>query len=175
MKDLQWRARSSTGLPPGRIKLYDATMVMLQAAAARVVPDAAKSLHDHLLALHAAAGENWDAVRREATAVRDAANILIPALAAHQFTKDDAKALADAVIATAFDGSDLDYSGAQQQVMALESIVAAAKHLGFVDDKQIAGLNDALNGLYEAVADDQKYSPDAYLAALKAFKAKLAL
>jgi hypothetical protein len=175
MSELQWQARASTGLPPGRIKLYDATLVMLRVAAERVAPDAAKALHDHMLALHAATGESWDAVRREAGAVRDATEKLIPALAAHDFTQDDARALAGAVLASGLDGGDLDYSGAQQQVMALESIVAAMKGLGFADDKALAGLNQALDGLYEAVADDQKYRPEAYVDALKAFKARLPL
>jgi hypothetical protein len=173
MSELQWRARASTGLPPGRIKLYDATAVMLRVAAERVAPDAAKALRDHMVALHAATGDSWDAVKREASAVRDATNTLIPALVAHDFNQDDAKALAEAVIASALEGDDLDYSGAQQQVDALESIVAAMKSLGLADEKQIIGLNDALRQLYAAVADDQKYSPGAYAEALKAFKTKL--
>ena len=57
--------------------------------------------------------------------------------------------------------------------MALEAIVAATKQLGFADDSQLAGLNQTLSGLYEIVADDQKYRPDAYVEALKAFAAKL--
>ena len=175
MSELQWRTRASSGLPPGRIKLYDATAVMLRVAAERAAPDTAKALRDHMLALHQATGESWDAVKREATAVRDAANALIPALAAHEWNKGDAIALARAVVAGALDGSDLDYSGAQQQVMALESIVAAIKQLGFADDKQLAALNDALQPLYAAVADDQKYNPDAYVAVLKAFSEKLPL
>jgi hypothetical protein len=173
MADLQWQARASTGLPPGRIKLYDATAVMLRVAAERVAPDTAKSLRADMLALHEATGESWDAVVRAATAVRHDAETLIPALVAHNFDQADAKALANDVIARALEGNDLDYSGAQQQVMALESIVAALKGLGFADDKQLAGLDAALDPLYAAVADDQKYSPDAYAEALKAFKAKL--
>ena len=42
-----------------------------------------------------------------------------------------------------------------------------------MEDKVIAALNQALGGLYDAVADDQKYDPDAYLRALKAFNDKL--
>ena len=34
-----------------------------------------------MLALHKATGESWEAVQREATAVRDAATALIPVLA----------------------------------------------------------------------------------------------
>jgi Cytochrome c554 and c-prime len=174
MSELQWRARNTTGLPPGRIRLYDATAVMLLTVADRIAPDTAKQLGAHLLALHAATGESWDAVKKEATAVREAADKLIPAIASHDFTKDDATKLGHAVVASALNsGGDLDYSGAQQQVMALESIVAAMKQLGFADDKQLGPLNDALGGLYEAVANDQKFNPDSYVEALKAFNAKL--
>ena len=173
MSELQWRPRASTGLPPGRIKLYDATAVMLLVVADRVAPDTAKTLASHLLALHRATGDSWDAVKREATAVREAADKLIPAIAGHDFTKDDAAKLSRTVVATAVDGSDLDYSGAQQQVMALESIVAAMKQLGFADEKQLAPLDAALTGLYQAVANDQTFSPDDYVAAVKAVAAKL--
>jgi Cytochrome c554 and c-prime len=174
MSELQWRARNTTGLPPGRIRLYDATAVMLLTVADRVAPDTGKQLASHLLALHAATGESWDAVKREATAVREAANKLIPVIASHDFTKDDAAKLGHAVVASALNsGGDLDYSGAQQQVMALESIVAAMKQLDYADEKQLAALDGTLSGLYEAVANDQKFSPDSYIEALKTFNAKL--
>jgi|HubBroStandDraft_6_1064221.scaffolds.fasta_scaffold03089_2 hypothetical protein len=173
MAELQWQPGRSMGLAPGRIKLYDATLAMLRVAAERVAPDTAAALRAHMLALHAATGKSWDDVRLEASAVRDAANALIPAIAAHNFDRADAVALADLVIASGVEGDDLDYSGAQQQVMALESIVAALKNLNSAADTHIAGLNSALEGLYAAVADDQKYRPDAYAEALKRFKAKL--
>jgi hypothetical protein len=174
MAELQWRARASTALDPGRIKLCDATTVMLRIAAERVAPETAAALRSHMLALHVATGQGWDAVRREAEAVHDAAETLIVQLSAHDFTQDDARALATGVIASALQGDDLDYSGAQQQVMALESIVAATTPLGLADKQKIASLNRALHDLYIAVADDQKYRPDAYVEALKRFKAGLA-
>jgi len=172
---LQWRPRTTTNLDPGRVKLYDATAVMLLIAAGHVAPDSGKALLDHMLALQAATGESWEAVKREASAVHDLANALIPALAGHDWNKDDAISLGHGVVVSALDGNDLDYSGAQQQVMALTSIVAAMKQLEFVDDKQLAGLDQALDGLRAAIADDQKYNPDAYVVALKAFNAKLPL
>jgi hypothetical protein len=170
---LQWQARAATGLPPGRIKLYDASIVMLTTIAGRMAPDQAKALGVHLLALHKATGESWEAVQREAAAVRDTAAALIPVLAARQFDKADAQALTEAVISAPVSAEDLDYSGAQQRVNALEAIVAASKTLGFADEKQLAALDPARAGLYAAVADDQKYSPEAYAEALKAFKTKL--
>ena len=171
--DMQWQARAATGLPPGSIKLYDASIVMLTTIAGRVAPDQAKALGEHLLALHKASHENWEAVQREAAAVRDVAAALIPVLAAHQFDKADAQALVAAVITAPISAEDLDYSGAQQRVNALESIVAALRALGMADDKQLAALDPARAALYAAVADDQKFQPQAFVAALAGFKAKL--
>jgi len=173
MQQLQWRSSATAGLPPGHIKFFDANTAMLAVAAGRVNPDSGKQLLGHMVALQAALGKSWDAVKSEATAIHGQADQLIGALGQHDWTRADALALAHAVIAGAADGHDLDYSGAQQQVMALESIVAAMKGLGFADDKQLAGLNDALGPLFTAVADDQKYDPDSYAAAMKAFGAKL--
>ena len=173
LSKLQWRAHSASALPPGHLKFFDATAVMLLVNAAKFAPDKAGALRDHMAALQAALGKDWDTVKKEASAVRDAANALIPVLAGHDYTKDDAKALAGAVIKTATDGNEIGYSTAQQQVMALESIVAAMKLMGYADDSQIAALNDGLKGLYVTVADDAKYDPGHYVEALKAFGAKL--
>ena len=173
MKELQWRARTTTGLPPGHIKFFDANAVMLAIAAGHVKSVQGTEIVQHNIALQAALGKDWDAVKSEATAIRSAADQLIPALAEHDWTRADAVSLAHTVAGSALDGNDVDYSGAQQQVMALESIVAAMKQMGFADAQQVAALNDALAPLYTAVADDQTYDPDAYVAALKDFAAKL--
>ena len=170
---LQWRPRASTGLPHGQLRLYDATAVMLRVAAERLAPDMARQLRAHLLALHRATTEDWPAVRQEATAVRQLADQLIPVLAKHAFGRDDAVALARAVIAVSLSADDLDYSAAQQQTMALASILAAMKLGVFADDGQIKALNDSLAGLYDAVANSQTYRPDAFQQALHRFEAKL--
>lgn len=170
---LQWRPRASTGLPPGQLRLYDATAVMLRVAAERIAPDVARQLRAHLLALHRATTEDWPAVRREATAVRQLVEQLTPVLAEHAFGRDDAMALARAVIAVSLSADDLDYSAAQQQTMALASILAAMRLGGFADDGQIKALNALLAGLYDAVANSQTYRPDAFQQALHRFEANL--
>ena len=170
---LQWRPRASTGLMPGRLRLYDASAVMLRAVAARTAPEVASELGAHLLALHRATTEDWTAVRREAEAVRHAAVALVPLLARHEFDRDDAMALAKGVIAIGVTGGDLDYTAAQHQAMALASIVAAMHLFGWADDGQIKALNEALGGLYDAVANDQAYRPEPFVQALHKVAAKL--
>lgn len=177
MNQLQWQKRTAIGLGPGRLRLYDATAVMLRTIAGRVAPDAAKQIEDHLVALHRATVEPnvnyWTDVQREAKALGETADKLIPVLAQHNFDKADAKALAQAVIALGAGDQDLDYSAAQQETMALESIVATMKSFGFADQAQLQGLDDALGKLYESAADDQRYRPDVFAQALKGVEAKL--
>jgi len=101
------------------------------------------------------------------------ADTLIKAMLGHEFDKGDAKALAEAVIAVGVSGVDLDYSAAQQEAMALRSIVAAMKLLKFAEEAQTKALDDALGPVFEAVANDQTYRPDTFVQALKQFQAKL--
>jgi hypothetical protein len=172
MTQLQWQPRASTGQGPGKIKLYDATAVMLWAVAERVAPDAARSLHTHLLALHAATDKDWNAVTGAAAEVQKDAVALAAALNGHDFGREDARALAAAVTGAAIDGGDLDYSGAQQEYDALRSIVATMGQLGFTDRPQIDAWNEALDRLRAALADDQAYRPDDFVKAMQHFKEK---
>lgn len=177
MNELQWRARADTGLGPGRLRLYDASAVMLQLVAARVAPNQAAALATHLLALHratvAASPDYWKQVQHEAAALRQVAEALIPVLTQHDFGRDDALALGKAVVAAGTGGTDVDYSAAQQETMALESVVAAMKALGYADPQQAKALNAALDGLYSAVASNHPYDPDRFVAALRAVGAHL--
>ena len=85
------------------------------------------------------------------------------------------RALADGVIAVGLDRDAADYPGAEQATMALASIVSAMKAGGYADDAQAKAMQTALNGLYETLAKDDVYSPDAFLAALRDFQKSLAL
>ncbi len=170
---LQWRPRASTGLPPGRLRLYDTSAMMLGIIAARTAPEAASELRAHLLLLHRATTEDWTSVQREAAAVRRAADRLIPLLASHEFDRDDAISLAKGVIAIGVTGGDLDYNAAKHQTMALASVVAAMHLLGLADDDRIKALDEALRGLYDTVANDRTYRPEGFAQALNQFAAKL--
>ena len=172
MSKLQWRASASTGLPPGHIKFFDANAMMLSVIAGQLKSPGGE-IAQHMTALQAALGKDWGTVTSEANAVKNAADGLISALATHEWTRADAVSLAHGVIKTALDRNNLDYSAAQQQVMALKSIVAAMKQSSFANDQQLAALNEALGPLNTAIADDQTYDADTYASALKALNAKL--
>ena len=167
MNQLQWQPSQTVALGPGRLKLYDADMIMLKIIAARVDAAAAKALGDHMLALHQATTQDWAAVQREGQAVRQAASQLIPALSSHDFNRDDMKALAAGVIDVGLNGDAPAYSAAQQAADALESIASGMRSFGFANDDQVKAMNGALGGLFDAVADDQAYRPATFAKALQ--------
>ena len=138
-----------------------------QVIAGRVAPDAAKSLGEHLLALHHASLDNWANVQREARALRDVASQLVPQLEHHEFGRDDMRALADGVIAAGLSRDAADYPGAEQATMALASIVSEMRTTGAATESQAKAINTALNGLYESLAKDDTYKPEAFLGSLK--------
>src|SRR5262249_42355194 len=145
VNQIRWQPRSISGLDPGVVRLYDANAVMLRAIAAQVAPAAAKALSEHMLALHRATIENWDAVVREAAKVRRAAIELVQSLSNRDFTRDDMKDLAEGVVSIALSGDGTDYSGAEQATMALGSIASAMRMSGNLTAEQTKAMNDALN------------------------------
>jgi cytochrome c554/c'-like protein len=156
-----------TGLPPGSVKLNDSNLVMLRVAAARVAPGAARSLGDHMLALHKATTEDWAAMQREAQAVRAAAQSLVQPLSQHDYSREDMRALADAVIAVGVQPDDWQVSHAEQVAMSLEAIIAAMKSAGYLGEGQDGPASNAMNAVYASFANEATVRPDAFATALR--------
>lgn len=170
---LQWHARPSIGLPPGHLRLYDATATMLEIIAERVTPGLGAEFGQRLRALQQATTRDWNTVRRAAGAMQQLDARIIAALRQRRFGRDDAISLARTIASASGADADLDYSAAQQETMALGSILAAMKVEGFAEAEQIAAMNAALADLYKAIASDQSYRPDVFRAAMRGFAAKL--
>ena len=162
---------TGSGLGPGTVKLNDANVVMLQAAAARVAPAAARSLGAHVLALHRATAQDQggdpSGVRREAAALRETAQGLVPLLAGHDFSSGDIRALAEAVIALGNGPDGWRFSHAEQTTMALEAITAALKSSGVVSAAQGEAIKKAMDALYASFANEASFRPEAFAAALR--------
>src|SRR5215472_1786305 len=156
---------TTTGLGPGSVKFNDANEVMLKVIATRVAPQAATALSEHMMALHKATLDDWAAVQREAAGVKAAAQGLVGALARHDFTGDDMRALADALIAAA--GGDEVFSHDEQITMALEAITTGLRASGDIGDKQAATVESAMKGLYAAFPNDKSVNQDVFAKALK--------
>jgi hypothetical protein len=156
---------TTTGLGPGAVKFNDANEVMLKIIAQRVAPQTAAALSEHMMALHQATIGDWAGVQSEASAVKTAAQSLVERLAQHDFTGDDMRALADALISTA--GSDDVYSHDEQITMALEAISTGLKASDDTSDKQAAAVDNAMKAVLAAFPNDQTVHQDVFLKALR--------
>jgi hypothetical protein len=161
----QYARPTTTGLGPGTVKFNDANAVMFKVAASRVAPGTASALSQHMLALHKATQDDWEAVQREAKAVRDAAQSLVGAFSHHDFTGDDMRALADALFALA-DG-DAQFSHDEQITMALEAITTGLKASGAIGDQKAQAVDNAMKAVYAAFPNDKSVNQDAFTKALK--------
>ncbi|HTZ38159.1 MAG TPA: multiheme c-type cytochrome [Stellaceae bacterium] len=158
---------TTTGLGPGTVKFNDANEVMLKVAAMRVAPEAAAALSEHMLALHRATLDNWAAVEREATAVRAAAQSLVGQFAHHEFSGDDMRALADALINLATANTDVEFSHDEQVTMALEAITAGLKSAGDIGPQQADAIGKAMGAVYAAFPNDATVKHDVFVQALR--------
>jgi Cytochrome c554 and c-prime len=158
---------TATGLGPGTVKLNDANLVMLRVAASRTAPAAARALGEHMMALHRASNENWAQAQTEARAVRAAAEQLVPTLSQHEYSREDMRALADAVIAVGTQPDDWQVSHAEQVAMSLEAIINGMKSAGYIGEGQDGPVTAAMNGVYASFASEASVRPDAFAKALR--------
>lgn len=156
---------TTTGLGPGTVKFNDANEVMLKVIAQRVAPAAASALSQHMMALHQATIADWNGVMREAAAVKAAAQSLVNQLAQHNFTGDDMRALANALIDTA--STDDEFSHDEQITMALEAITTGLKSSGGISDTQAAAVDSAMKAVYAAFPNEEVVHHDDFVKALK--------
>ena len=158
---------TATGLGPGTVKFNDANEVMLKIAASRVAPGAAAALSEHMMALHRATQSDWGAVQREAAAVKQAAQSLVDKFAHHDFTGDDMRALANALIALGASDTDAEFSHDEQITMALEALTTGLKSSGAVDAQQGEMIGNAMNAVYTAFTSDKAVRHEDFVKALR--------
>jgi len=162
MQDVRWTPR--LGIGPGRIRLNDSNLLMLKQIVRRTLPADEKNYNDLVLALHkAVAGEGGDAIDA-ARKLRAGLDTVVTKLSTREFTNDDLRAILAGLIQDGLAGQYSDYAGAEQATMAMSSVMNFLAKRGEL--KAVGNANKALSGVYDAVKDDEKYSPTKYQAAL---------
>jgi hypothetical protein len=158
---------TSTGLGPGTVKFNDANEVMLRVAAARIAPSAAGALSAHMQALHKATTDDWSAVQREAAAVKSAAQSLVNEFARHEWSGNDMRALAGALIALGTNNTDSQFSHDEQITMALEAVTTGLKSSGDIGDQQGEAVGNAMRAVYGAFTSEAAVKHDNFVTALR--------
>jgi hypothetical protein len=99
-----------------------------------------------------------------ARALRTAIDGVVKRLAARRFRTEDLRAMLAGLIDEGLDGDYRDYAGAEQATMAVASLLDyLARHGGLAD---LRSANAALDRLYDAVRNDEKYRPERFREAL---------
>jgi len=165
MTDLRWSPRLGTS--PGRIRLNDSNLLMLRQIVRRTLPgdeanDFAQRVNDLQKAVAGDGGDPLEAAR----ALRASIEAVSRQLARHAFQADDLRAMLAGLVEDGQNGRYRDYAGAEQATMAIGSLLSFLSKRGGLKDARAA--NEALDRLYEAVKDDEKYRPERFQAALNA-------
>src|SRR5262249_19597775 len=154
-----------THTSPGRIRLNDASFLMLRTIAARTAPpEQSLELTQQVAQLQrAVAGDGGDAVEA-ARALRGSIDALGANLAQRSFTAADLRAMAASLVEDGVAGQYRDYAGAEQAAMAMASLLNYLARRGELSD--VRGVNAALDKVYATVKDDETYKPERFQAAL---------
>ncbi len=158
MADVRWEP-SAHALGPGKVRLNDSAFAMVQLIANGVDKDLADTLRRGLSDLHRASQKSTHLAAATARL-----RMPIERLEAETLAAGDAGAVPAAqllsMIVTTFSTTRTDYAVAEQAVMAIDMLSA---HLGLR-----AQYEAWLDRLFDAVADDDAFDPDAFVAAIQA-------
>jgi hypothetical protein len=155
------------GAGPGFVRLNDANLLMMRQIARRVVAGEAAAFAQEITRLHKAVASGSDALAQART-VEQLIAAMIPKISAYRFTGDDVRAILIGLIDDGLAGQYTDYQGAEQAVMAVQSV---AEFMGRQNLLRTQPLKPIMKRLLTLVAYDEKYQPAAFEQALRDLKA----
>lgn len=167
MSAASWRERSSLGLGPGVVRFNDSNLIMLRIVARAVSPALGEKIASRGRALHQAsqAGQSqWESAARQ---LRSAALEASDTFAGHQFGQRDLRAILDALVKEGTRGEYVDYVAAEQNTMAIGSILSAMRQADWIGQAEYDRTQKLMDEMYATVAQDERYRPTAHLAALR--------
>lgn len=158
------------GAGPGVVRINDASFLMLRQIAKCVDPNTAPILAKEVFALHHAVADGSDALKR-AHEVQETITKLIPKISAHQFSASDLRGIMLGLIDEGLEGQYGDYQGAEQAVMAVQSV---ADYMGRSGMLRTAALRANLQQLLALTANDEKYRSASFEQSLRSLKSSIA-
>lgn len=154
------------GAGPGFIRLNDANLLMLRQISRRVVPADAAIFAQHVTRLHQSIASGADALQ-QARVVEQMIATMIPKITSYRFSGTDLRAIMLGLLDDGLAGQYNDYQGAEQAVMALQSI---ADMMGRQNLLQTPALKPTLKRLLATLSQDEKYQPAAFTKVLRELK-----
>ncbi len=167
MSDRRWTPRVP-GLGPGVVRINDSNMLMVRQISRVVDAPLGARIAATMNKLQQSVSSGNDALA-QAHALKQDMQTLIPVLDAHQFTDADMRGILSGLVNEGLNGQYHDYAGAEQATMAIGSVANFMYQRGML--KSARSVNSGLDALQKSVANDERYSPAQFQAALRNFRA----
>ncbi len=151
-------------IPEGMPPYNDENLIMLAAAARLAAPALADQLAARTAAFHKAMATDRPSAVAAAAQLSQTVTALKSAFAARSFSGTDAFAMVDAISAKAIGDRFTDYSGSQQAVMGVDTLLNAMVSSGRVTVGAAAGIRGDIDRAYAAVKDPNAYKPTEFQA-----------
>jgi hypothetical protein len=169
------RAVSNPGrpIPLGEPPFNDANIIMLIAAVRAVAPDLDDKFESEARAFHLALVESRESAIRAAGELAETAHALADDFAAHRFSRDEVFAILDQLTGDAVAARYTDYAGAEQAVMAIDTLRSALVADQMVSLAQAKSVGPQIAELYDDVKDFNSYRPAEFRKSLERVAAAL--
>lgn len=155
MDDLRWAREGGTqALPPGSIRLNDASLQLLTIALEVLQPEQALQLSSAVNALHQGSVRSHSLVLAEAAKLERFLNQLAVPLSSGRYSNDQLRSLRLALLMAAGDGNFRHFTAAEQAFMAVETL-----SISLADEKRYQQILDAW---FETMKDENSFVPKQY-------------
>jgi hypothetical protein len=171
MSDRRWAPRIA-GLGPGAVRLNDSSMLMVRQIARVVDPALGERIASTMTRLQQTVTGGGDAIG-QAKALKGEMATLIAVLDKRTIGEADMRAVLAGLVNDGLAGQYRDYAGAEQATMAIGSVANFMYQRGVL--KSARDVNSGLTALQAAVANDERYSPAQFQAALRNFRGTVGL
>lgn len=154
------------GAGPGVVRLNDAGLLMLRQIVRRVAPQQAVAFNQQVTLLHEQVASGSNALA-QAGKVESLIAGMLPRIAAHPFSPRDLRAILGGLIDDGLANQYTDYQGAEQAVMAIQSVADFMSRQRLLDAQSI---KPSMRRLLAAVARDEQYQPAVFRQSLEALR-----
>ncbi len=162
-----WRPNPGRPLGPGIPTLNDSNILMLTAAAKAIAPGLADQLDREARTMHAAVLRNPSALQQAAKAVQATAARLTDRFVNIDFTPDQTRTVLTAIVSGPLERRYTNYAGAEQAVMAIDTLVNALLSQGAIPNTSADRLLGAIDVAYGATKSPNSYNPSRFRNALQ--------
>ena len=169
------RAVSNPGrpIPLGQPPFNDSNIIMLMAAVRATAPDLAEKFESQTRSFHLALAESRESAIRAAGDLAQTAHALADTFAAHRFSKDEVFAILDQLTGDGVAARYTDYAGAEQAVMAIDTLRSALVSDQMVTLAAAKSVGPQIAELYDDVKDPNAYHPAEFRKSLERVAAAL--